>query len=319
MVSGVKQFVPAPCHILRKDCGCAMLLPAKEGGFCYLIYLLNFICMDDIKIHTFADIDWAYLRANAFEKKAWRNRGQKEWDAKANSFAARNKSAAYIDLFLALLPLESTMSVLDVGSGPGTLAIPMAGKVRSITAIDFSRGMLQALNDLASTENISNIKTVHCAWEDDWQAKGLQPHDIAIASRAMGVKDLQAALKKIDAYATRYVFLSDRIGSTPFDVAAFTAIGRPFVAGPDYIYTINILYTLGIHPNISVLTLDREVTFNSMAEAISSYIWMFNDITADEKVALAHYLQGQIIKEENNQLTLRRAAPPRWAVIWWQK
>jgi Methyltransferase domain len=275
--------------------------------------------MVNSKIHTFEDINWPELRANALKKKGWRNKGPREWDGKATSFAARNKSAAYIDLFLALLPLEPTMSVLDVGSGPGTLAIPIAGKVETVTAIDFSVGMLEALNHLASEENIRNIKTLHCAWEDDWQAKGIRPHDIAIASRAMGVEDLEAALRKIDTYATRYVFLSDRIGETPFDVAAFRAVGRPFAAGPDYIYTINILYTLGIHPNISVLTLDRETTFNSMAEAIRSYSWMFNDITTDEMVALENYLQQQIVKRENGQITLHRQAPPRWAVIWWQK
>ncbi len=275
--------------------------------------------MVNSKIHTFEDINWPALRANALEKKGWRNKGPKEWDGKATSFATRNKSAAYIDLFLALLPLEPTMSVLDVGSGPGTLAIPIAGKVETVTAIDFSVGMLEALNKIASEENICNIKTLHCAWEDDWQAKGIRPHDIALASRAMGVENLEMALKKIDTYATRYVFLSDRIGETPFDVEAFRAVGRPFAAGPDYIYTVNILYTLGIHPNISVLTLDRETPFNSMEEAIRSYSWMFNDITTDEMVALENYLQKQIVKRENGQITLLRQAPPRWAVIWWQK
>lgn len=312
------------CFRLQKKVffSCIPVFPlSRQTGYFPLqnIFRQYLGCMADPKKHTFADIDWTGLRANAFEKKAWRNKGAKEWDAKANSFATRNKSSAYVDLFLALLPLETGMSVLDVGSGPGTLAIPIAGKVGSVTAIDFSSGMLQALNDLALNKKISNIKTVQCAWEDDWQAKGLHPHDIAIASRAMGVENLEAALKKIDSYATRYVFLSDRVGSTPFDIAAFAALGRPFIAGPDYIYTVNILYTLGIHPNISILTLEREMTFSSMEEAIRSYSWMFNDITTDETVALEDYLQGQIIKNESNQLTLRRESPPRWAVIWWQK
>lgn len=275
--------------------------------------------MANSKIHTYADIDWTELRATVLDKKGWRNKGPQEWDVKAASFAARNKSGAYIDLFLGLLPLEPNISVLDIGSGPGTLAIPIAGKVRSVTAIDFSKGMLEVLEDLALAEKISNIKTIHCAWEDDWQARGIRPHDIAIASRAMGIFDLKGALKKIDAYATRYVFLSDSIGETPFDVAAFAAVGRPFTAGPDYIYTINMLYSMGIHPNISVLTLDQEMTFSSMAEAVKSYSWMFNDITADETAALENYLRDQIVKSETNQLTIRRKAPPRWAVIWWRK
>ncbi len=287
--------------------------------FSWVHFYQSFDLMVDSKIHTFSDIDWAKLRAHAFGKKGWRNKGPKEWDAKASSFAARNKSAVYIDLFLALLPLEPNMSVLDVGSGPGTLALPISGKVASVTAIDFSKEMLEILNNLALEEKISNITTLHCAWEDDWQAKGIRPHDIAIASRAMGVKDLATALKKIDAIATRYVFLSDRIGATPFDMAAFAKVGRPFAAGPDYIYTVNMLYSLGIHPNISVLTLDREITFSSMEEAMRSYSWMFSDITADETVALEKYLQEQIVKRGDNQLTLRRQDPPRWAVIWWQK
>lgn len=275
--------------------------------------------MTNSQIHTFSDIDWVVLRANAYKTKAWQNKGQKEWDTKAKSFASRNKSSTYIDLFLAHLPLHPNMSVLDVGSGPGTLAIPIARKVASVTAIDFSKSMLQVLNDFAFEASIANIKTVHCAWEDDWKLKGLQPHDIAIASRALGVEDLETALKKLDAFATKYVFLTDRIGSTPFDVAAFAAIGRPFIAGPDYIYTINILYTLGIHANISVLTLERELTFHSMEEAVKSYSWMFNDITRDETAALERYLEKHIIKEESNQLTLHREVPPRWAMIWWQK
>jgi len=275
--------------------------------------------MADSKITTFADINWTNLRANALKNKGWRNKGPKDWDAKADSFAARNKSAAYIDLFLALLPLEPNMSVLDVGSGPGTLAIPIAKKVRSVTAIDYSMGMLEAMKNIAVGEKIANLTAIHCAWEDDWQTKGIGLHDIAIASRAMGVEDLEAAIKKIDSHASKYVFLSDRIGSTPFDEAAFAAVGRPFLAGPDYIYTINILYTLGIHPNISVITLDQETCFSSIDEAMKSYLWMFTDITANETLALERYLRNKILVGASGQLILQRQSPPRWAVIWWRK
>jgi len=275
--------------------------------------------MTDANIETFADINWSDLRARAMAKKAWRNKSPKEWDAKAASFSTRNKSAAYIDLFLDLLPLDSSMSVLDIGSGPGTLALPIAGRVDSVTAIDFSAGMLQVLNDLAASENINNIRTIQCAWEDDWQAKGLQPHDIAIASRAMGVEDLRAALEKIDRYGRKYVFLSDRVGATPFDVAAFAALGRPFAAGPDYIFTVNILYTLGIHPNMTILTLERESTFSSMDEALKSYSWMFSDMSTAETAALENYLMKQIVRRNGEEITLCRQDPPRWAVIWWRK
>lgn len=268
---------------------------------------------------TYADIDWATLRHNALQKKGWRTKDAKEWDGKARSFSGRNKSSRYIDLFLAGLPLGGDLTLLDIGSGPGTLAIPIARKVKSVTALDFSQSMLDTLKELAAAEQLTNIRTVHCAWEDDWQARGIEPHDIAIASRALGVQDLAAALRKIDAFGRRYVFLSDRIGPTPFEIGAFQAVGRTFAPGPDYIYTLNILYTLGIHANVQVLTLERDITYPSLDEALASYSWMFNDITPQETAALTRYIAGQTIARDGDALTVRRTTVPQWALIWWQK
>jgi hypothetical protein len=269
------------------------------------------------KIYT--DIDWTTLRANALAQKGWQEKGPGEWDKKARSFAGRNKSAAYIDLVLEHMVLDPSFTVLDIGSGPGTLAIPLAKRVDSVTAIDFSSGMLDTLEELAREEQLGNIRTVQCAWEDDWQEKGLQPHDIAIASRSIGVKDLSTALSKIDRYATRYVFLTDRIGSTPFEEGAFAALGRPFSPGPDYIYTLNTLYSMGIHPNVTILNLERDVPYPSLAEAMQSYSWMFGDLTGAESLALERYLTGKIICAEGDRVTIRRDSPPRWALIWWAK
>ncbi|MGW8194398.1 MAG: class I SAM-dependent methyltransferase [Desulforhopalus sp.] len=265
------------------------------------------------------DIDWTVLRANAIDQMGRKPKGPQDWDEKARSFAGRNKSTAYVSRFLAHLPLTPEMTVLDVGSGPGTLAMPIAKKVHKVTAIDFSQGMLDTLDELARAENITNISTIRCAWEDDWTEKGIVPHDIAVASRSMGVKDLEPAIRKIDSFATKYVFLSDRIGATPFEKGAFAALGRQFSAGPDYIYTLNILYTLGIHPNVTVLNLEQDVTYSSMEEAVQSYRWMFHDITADELTALENYIAGKIIDSDDNKITVRRDSPPRWALIWWPK
>ncbi|MGB3209916.1 MAG: methyltransferase domain-containing protein [Desulforhopalus sp.] len=275
--------------------------------------------MTNAKLQLYADIDWATLRTNALSKKGWLEKSPADWDQKARSFSNRNKSTAYVDLFLSHLPLEKSLTVLDIGSGPGTLAIPLASKVQSVTAIDFSRGMLDTLEEIAKEEKICNIHTVQCAWEDDWQEKGVRPHDVAIASRSMGVKDLKSALCKLDRYGTRYVFLTDRIGSTPFEEGAFKALGRSFSPGPDYIYTLNTLYTLGIYANVTILKLERDIEYGSMAEAIKSYSWMFHDITHEENLALEKYITGKIIHTEHNRLTVRRDSLPQWALIWWKK
>jgi SAM-dependent methyltransferase len=271
---------------------------------------------------TLADIDWNLLWQNARKQKSWSSKGPTDWDKKAESFAGRNAGSSYVSLLLARLPLNPDLSVLDVGSGPGTLAIPLAERVRSVTALDYSPGMLAVLNRQAQAGNIKNIRTVQGAWEDDWQELGIARHDIAIASRSLAVDDLASALRKLNDFATEYVFITDRIAPTPFDPAAFAAIGREFQSGPDYIFTVNILYSLAIHPSIEILKFERDTVFADMDEALQSYAWMFKDLSPREEEALRGYLQSRVVSAPSsagNQITIRREHPPQWALIWWKK
>lgn len=268
---------------------------------------------------TYADLDWNELWRQARARKSWGSKGAEDWDKKAGSFSSRNKSSPFVSLVLARLPLDSALTVLDVGSGPGTLALPIAPRVKSVTAIDYSTVMLATLDNLASQAGIENIRTVRCSWEDDWSAFAIDRHDIAIASRSLGVADLRAALQRLDRFASRYVFIVDRISPTPFDPEAFAAIGRPFSAGPDYIYTLNILYTLGIHPHVDILRLDRDSRFADIEDAFRSYIWMFNEMSADEKSRLRRYLESKSRPCDDGRICLRRQVPPQWALIWWEK
>lgn len=267
----------------------------------------------------YQDIDWASLRANAFADKGWKSKSANDWDKKARSFAGRNKTNSYIDHFISHLPLQPEMTVLDIGCGPGTLAIPIAQKVSSVTALDFSSGMLTTLQKLADEANLTNISTVQAAWEDNWHDLKVSSHDIAIASRSMAVKDLEMAINKINSFATKYVFISDRIGPTPFEVGAFEALGREFSPGPDYIYTLNSLYSMGIYPNVSVITLEQDTTFSTFAEAVASFKWMFNDLNQEEEFSLNKFVKRRIIDKTEDTIVIRRQTPPKWAIIWWAK
>jgi SAM-dependent methyltransferase len=269
-------------------------------------------------ISTYNDIDWELLRVNALRNKGWQTRKPADWDAKAGSFSSRNKTTEYTERLLCQLPLQPEFTVLDIGSGPGTLAIPIAKKVKKVTAIDFSPVMLSHLNSFAQDEHLDNIVTERLAWEDDWSGK-IVPHDIAIASRSMAVSALTEALRKIDAYALRYVFITDRITSTPFDAAAFAALGRHFDPGPDYIFTVNILYSMGIYANIEVLQLDCDSIYQSLEDAFQSYQWMFKEMTVAETQALYRYLERKATPMPDGRIKITKDEPPRWALIWWKK
>jgi SAM-dependent methyltransferase len=268
---------------------------------------------------TYSDIDWDRLWRNARKQKSWKGKKVEDWDKNARSFADRNADSPYASLILSRLPLDISMTVLDIGAGPGTLTLPLAGRVAAVTAIDYSQQMLAILNKRALEKKLANIRTVNCAWEDDWDSLDVGIHDLAIASRSLGVDDLSGALKKLNEHAGKFVFITDRIAPTPFDPAAFKAIGRPFDSGPDYIYTVNTLYSMGIHPCIEILQLERDLVFQNMEEALASYTWMFKDLSLIEHSRLQSYLSSRILASEKNNLVIRREYPPRWAMIWWKK
>ncbi len=268
---------------------------------------------------TYDDLDWHTLWENARKKKSWTAKGPSDWDKKAASFAKRNSSSPFVDLVLQRIPLTKESTVLDAGSGPGTLSLPLAYKVKSVTAIDYSQGMLDVLQDLAKEQKLDNITTVLGSWEDDWQALNINQHDICIASRSLSVGNLRAALAKLNAFARHFVFVVDRINPTPFDHGAFEAINRPFRSGPDYIYTLNTLYSMDIHPCVDIISLERETRYSDMEAALESYRWMFKDLSAKEESTLTSYILDNSSSGENGEILLRRSRPSRWALIWWKK
>jgi SAM-dependent methyltransferase len=268
---------------------------------------------------TYTDIDWDMLWQNARKRKSWKGKKVEDWDKNARSFAERNTDSSYASLVLSRLPLDASITVLDIGAGPGTLTLPLAERVAAVTAIDYSQQMLAILTKQAEQKNLTNIRAINCAWEDDWNAFDVGVHDLAIASRSLGVEDLTGALKKLNDHAGKFAFITDRIAPTPFDPPAFKAIGRPFDSGPDYIYTVNALYRMNIHPCIEIVQLERDLTFDNMEDALASYTWMFKDLNSVEKGRLQSYLSARTIRSDKTQRVIRREFPPRWAMIWWKK
>ena len=265
-----------------------------------------------------ADLDWNELWKQAKQKKSWRSKKARDWDSKASGFARRTAGSVYIDHFLRLLDPQPDWSVFDMGCGPGTLALPIAERVQNVTAVDFSRKMLEILTDRARQKGLTNIRVHHCSWQDDWRGHGIGCHDVAIASRSMAVPDLREALDKLCRHARKLVAVTDRVGHGPFDAAAFAAIGRTIESGPDYIYTVNLLHQMGYLPRIDYIELERELSYADFDEAMQSYLWMFRDISAEEKKRLQKYLQSITTTADNGSLLLRRPEPVTWAFISWQ-
>jgi hypothetical protein len=191
--------------------------------------------------------------------------------------------------------------------------------VREVTAIDYSTVMLEELHSAAVSRGINNIITVHASWEDDWSKLGVEPHDIAVASRSLAVDDLGGALAKLDSWALKKVVITDRVGAGPFDPEVFAAVGRDFDPGPDYIITVNMLYQMGINARVDYIPAEYSETYMTREEAVDSCRWMLDDMSSDEQRLFEDHMAGRLSVQDDGKWRLARGHDPKWAVISWEK
>ncbi|MFI7699005.1 class I SAM-dependent methyltransferase [Nonomuraea sp. NPDC049480] len=84
-------------------------------------------------------------------------------------------------------------SVLDLGCGPGTVAIPLARRVREVTAVDPDEGMLAEGRRLA--EGVPNIRWLR---GDSTMLRELPPFGHVVMGRSFHWMDRRAVLAELD-------------------------------------------------------------------------------------------------------------------------
>ncbi len=264
-------------------------------------------------------IDWNRVWAGRRAKRGESKGDKTFWNGRTAGFLKGASETGYADQFMALMNPDPTWTVFDMGCGTGTLAIPLAKKVREVIAVDFSPVMLAALRQRAQAAGLSNITAIEGQWEDDWSSLGITPCDCAVASRSLVGDDLRGSIEKLAAFATRRVCIVTVAGDGPFDRALFNAVGRPLHLGPDYIYNYNMLYSMGIEASIDFIREERNRFYESAEEAIEAMQWMFSDLTSMEEARLRAYLDGLTVQGEDGRPVIHHCTKVKWAVLWWDK
>jgi len=123
----------------------------------------------------------------------------KSYDASENIWADGRKRAA---------ALESRSVLVRAGHrvGPGILTVPLAHRVRRVTAVEPSRPMIRCLERHLTEEKLSNVTIVNSRWEDV-SAGDLEPHDLVIASYSLNFPEIREALLKMNRLARKMVVL----------------------------------------------------------------------------------------------------------------
>lgn len=260
------------------------------------------------------DIDFDAMHRAQCEKSSFGARTPADWDRRAEQRDRWTLGSDYSKAFLARMDFSGARTALDVGCGSGNLAIPMAQRLKKVTALDFSPEMLRLLEKNCREAGMKNVETHHLAWEDSW--KGIPKADLAVCSRAMGGAGLRAALEKLNRIAKKRCYVTLHAGGSYLSPEIMELLNREFAPRPDYIYAVNLLYQMGIRAKVDFLKSTGGMSYSSSARFLSSVEWRIGKLTAKEKACLREYYKGLPRSKTGGGQTRHEFV---WAMLSWEK
>jgi SAM-dependent methyltransferase len=220
----------------------------------------------------------------------------------------------------ALRALESALagcrSVLDVGAGVGALAVPLAGLVERVTALEPSPAMLDELRANLSRHRLANVTCIAARWGE----AEVGPHDLILVANVAPI--FQALLPFVAAaerLTPRAIALVRNVGPGAekfyFGELYPLLLGRPYPPREDYLRTLTLLHGRGIHANVRIIAYRFDQPFDDFQEAVDFWAHEMRLAEPEQIRRLQGFLESRLQRAGPRLLApMRRQS----AVIWWR-
>jgi SAM-dependent methyltransferase len=213
--------------------------------------------------------------------------------------------------------------VLDIGSGPGTLALPLARAGASVTAVDPAEGMIAELRAAAEREGITTIAAVRGLWEEIDPGRDFQlPYDRVVASFSLAMPDIRLALAAMNAAVSEsgsvhlYWFADEPLWERLYLALWEDLHGAPYHPRPKADCLFNVLYGMGIYANVLMRPMDDTVAFATVEDAVDHFAPRMSVEIPGQREVLRDYFREHLIRQDGR---LALPGTSTYAAIWWRK
>jgi SAM-dependent methyltransferase len=180
----------------------------------------------------------------------------------------------YAERQLASMAIPGGATVLDIGAGPGTLAVPLARRGCRVTAVEPSAPMRRALRERADAEGVT-VAVFEEPWEEIEPAVLGDPFDAVVASYSLLMVNLRAALAKMHAVCRGRVHLFYPLtppGGRLLEHALWPAIhGTGYPPEPMADCVWNILFQMGVMATLEAEFDPADHRFADLDEAVAEF------------------------------------------------
>jgi SAM-dependent methyltransferase len=226
-----------------------------------------------------------------------------------------NIDSGYVDELLGSMNLSLDLTALDVGCGSGFVAIPMAKRVRWVTALDQAPNMLDLTREYAAAADVRNLTTINKDWLQVEIGRDVELHDIVLASRCLQTTELRRFLLQMDKAAQKQCFVAWGAGAREDDAEICHVLDIEYKPHPSYVVVFNLLFEMGILANVEIHSRPITRWYRDVDEAVFSLL-RGRPMEEPRIETLKTYYQKRLTFREGRYWRVIREP---WALISWKK
>jgi ubiquinone/menaquinone biosynthesis C-methylase UbiE len=253
----------------------------------------------------------------AMKAATFQGKGVAFWDNWVRSLPSKHEHSSYVEEVLALMDCRQGDTVLDVGAGTGALCLPLARRVRAVTALDHSRSMLDHIMAQAAAGGIVNIQPLLLDWVRARPGLDFGQHDIVLVSRSLPAgDDILRCLELVNRSAGRICYVSWKMsGYDPLEAALCRRLGLKYRTFPGADLLCSIVQSMGISPRLDTFITRGKRVYESLEQACTQ-ILRSGAGSEDVRETATAFLAANLKSEGGIYIQPKETS---WALISWQR